>query len=166
MLDVVRRQAPEHLRVKYVRLQAQSGECLSWMVQESGDPAGAMYWVDRAQQWAGLGHWPEMTAYTHVRRSTLARNGAGDGPAAAENATEALQVPGAPPRITAEAGKQLAYGHALTGQRDKCHYALDQVASLFERASTEDGGPDSIIRLRARATPAWWPAPLAPATST
>jgi hypothetical protein len=153
VLDVVRHQAPERLRRDYLVLQAQYGEYLSWLTQESGELTDALYWVDRAQQWAGLADWPAMTAYAHVRRSTLASSCAGDGPAAVEHATQALQIPHAPPRIVAEAAKQLAYGHALAGQRDECHRALDRIATLFDRASAGDGGPDPIIRLHAANDP-------------
>ncbi len=153
VLDVVRHQAPERLRRDYLVLQAQYGEYLSWLTQESGELTDALYWVDRAQQWAGLADWPAMTAYAHVRRSTLASNCAGDGPAAVEHATQSLQIRDAPPRIIAEAAKQLAYGHALAGQRDECHRALDRIAILFDRASAGDGGPDPIIRLHAANDP-------------
>jgi hypothetical protein len=68
VLDVVRRRAPAHLRRDYLMLQAQYAETLCWMVQESGDPTGAVYWIDRAHQWADQGGWPTMVAYAHVWR--------------------------------------------------------------------------------------------------
>jgi hypothetical protein len=145
VLDVVRRRAPADLRRDYLVLAAQYGEYLSWMVQEAGDPGRALYWVDRAQNWAGLAEWPAMTAYAHVRRSTLASSCAEDGPAAVEHAAMALRVPETPTRVRAEAARRLAYGHALAGDRDASHRALDQLADL----SIDDEGPDPIIRLGA-----------------
>jgi hypothetical protein len=133
------------LRRGYVRLQAQYGEYLSWMVQESGDPGGAVYWVDRAQQWAGLGDWPEMTAYTHVRRSMLASRCAKDGPAAVEHAARAAHLPQTPAWFKGLAQKEMAHGYALSGHREDCFRALDRARESFDATSTEVEGRGPIV---------------------
>jgi hypothetical protein len=145
LLDAARHRAPRHLRRAYVRLQAQHADYLGWMVQEAGDVAGALFWVDRAQHWAAAAEWPDMVAYSHVRRSMLASTCAGDGRAAVEHAHRASCVPGAPVRVRALAAKQMAYGHALTGDPDACVRALDQTARLLDEAATGKGHPGPTL---------------------
>jgi hypothetical protein len=146
LLDAARHRAPHHLRRAYVRLQAQHAEALGWMVQETGDPLGALYWIDRAQHWATAAGWSAMTAYTHVRRSVLAIRCDQAGPAAVEHAGHALRMAGAPLQVKALAAKQMAYGYALAGQHDRCREALSRTMDLLDRASRE--GPDATTGLR------------------
>jgi transcriptional regulator with XRE-family HTH domain len=147
VLDVVRRRAPQHLGRKFVMLQTQYAETLGWMTQESGDLHGAAVWVDRAQHWAQRAGWPDMVAYTHVRRSALAGSLAGDGTSAGEHAANALHVPDISARIWALAAKQAAYGYALSGRPDACKQALDQTVRLVDVAAAQDEGPDPSIAL-------------------
>jgi hypothetical protein len=149
LLEVVRGRAPRPLRQGYLRLQAQYARDLSWMVHEAGDPMEALYWIDRAQHWAGLARWPAMTAYAHVQRSTMVSSGSGDGPAAVEHAVQALRTAGAPSQVRGEAAKQLAYGYALAGSADACHRALDLAGRLYDVAAREPAGLESIMSLRA-----------------
>jgi hypothetical protein len=135
LLDVMRRRAPALLRRDFLMLQAQYAEYLSWMVQEAGDPAGSVQWVDRTRQWADQADWPAMVAYTHVRRSVVASTCVGDGSAAVEHAARALRVVGAPAAVRAQAVKQMAYGHALTGYSEGCKAALEQTYRLLGSAS-------------------------------
>jgi hypothetical protein len=86
VVDVVRRRAPAHLRRDFLTLQAQYGESLSWMAQESGDLRGATSWVALAEQWGAQAQWPALGAYAHMRRSHLASTYVGDGPLAVEHA--------------------------------------------------------------------------------
>jgi hypothetical protein len=69
LLDAARIRAPRHLRRAYVQLQAQHADYLTWMTHEAGDVASALFWFDRAQHWAAAADWPDMVAYSHVRRS-------------------------------------------------------------------------------------------------
>jgi hypothetical protein len=86
VVDVVRRRAPAHLRRDFLTLQAQYGESLSWMAQESGDLRGATSWVALAEQWGAQAQWPALGAYAHMWRSHLASTYVGDGPLAVEHA--------------------------------------------------------------------------------
>jgi transcriptional regulator with XRE-family HTH domain len=150
VLDAVRRRAPRPLRRKYIMLQTQYAENLSWMVQESGDPAGAVYWIDRTQQWADQARWPAMTAYAHVRRSMVASTCAGDGLAAVEHAANARRVPRAPARIRGLAAKQMAYGYALDNDPDGSNRALEEAVRLLEVPSDQGphGGSDPVATSR------------------
>jgi hypothetical protein len=99
LIDAVRRRAPAALRRGYLLLQTRGAEALSWMAEESGELATAVYWTDRAQQWADVAKWPAMGAYAHVRRSMLAISYAADGMAAADQAAQGLRVPEASARV-------------------------------------------------------------------
>lgn len=125
MLDILRRAASPTLRTAYSTLQARYAESLSWLSEEAGDLPGALYWTDRAAQWAQAVSWSPMVAYTFVRRSMMAISFAGDGPRAVDHAQTVLDMPDAAPRIKAMAAKQAAMGHALAGQQDDCARALD-----------------------------------------
>jgi transcriptional regulator with XRE-family HTH domain len=153
VLDAVRLRAPRHLRRDYLMLSAQYAETLSWMVQESSDLQGAVYWVDRAGQWADQAGWPAMKAYAHVRRSALASTCAGDGRAAVVHASRALSLPDAPVRVKAEAAKQKAYGYALSGFTNTCRQALDLSLRLLQESATIGEEADPIIGLRSTDVP-------------
>ncbi len=145
LLHAIRRRAPRALRRDYLVLQAQHADYLSWMAQEAGDPTGSVYWIDRAHQWADQAGWPAMTAYTHVRRSTLASTCASDGRLAIEHAQRALRVVDAPAQVRGLATKQMAYGYALTGHPDACHRVLDRTADLHATATPAEEGSDPAL---------------------
>ncbi len=79
LLDALRRRAPASRRREYAIMQARYAESLSWLCEEASDPTGALYWVDRAAQWAAAARWQPMVGYTFVRRSMLVINFTGDG---------------------------------------------------------------------------------------
>jgi hypothetical protein len=147
LLDTVRRKAPRPLGRDYLVLQAQYAEYLSWMVQESGDASGSVYWVDRARQWAEQAEWPAMIAYSHVRRSTIAGTCTGDGLLAVQHAQRVLRM-GAPLMVQAQATKQMAYGYALAGRPNACYRVLDQMADTFDVVSAQAEEPDPLLGLR------------------
>jgi transcriptional regulator with XRE-family HTH domain len=142
LIDAVRRRAPDPLRAAFTLLQTRGAESLSWMAEESGDLPTALYWTDRAQQWAGAAGWQAMVSYSHVRRSMLAISFASDGLAAVEQARHALRTPGTPPRVKAMAAKQMAFGFALAHQGDASRHALDQTLAYFTAAENHvEHGP-------------------------
>lgn len=130
LIDAIRRRAPAPLANDYMTLQIHCAESLSWMAEESGDVHGALYWVDRVQQWASVAGWQAMTAYGHVRRSMLAISHASDGLAAVDQAMIAFRASGLPARIRGLAAKQIAFGFALAGQADQSRKALDHAVQL------------------------------------
>lgn len=144
LIDALRHHAPEPLRREFTILQARYAEALSWMAEESADTISALYWIDRAHDWAQRIGWHSMTAYTHVRRSMLAISAANDGPAAVDHAHAALRVPNTPARIRGLATKQLAYGHALAHQPDHAKRALEHTVDLFTRPDYDDDGGPSV----------------------
>jgi transcriptional regulator with XRE-family HTH domain len=141
--DVLRQRSDPAQRPDLLRLQARSAECLSWMYEETGDAANALYWVDRAVQWAQLGDWTPMVAYGFVRRSMLALSYADDGCRAVENAEVALRTPGATSRIRGLAAKQMAFGWALLQRPDDSSRALDAAMTHLSAVETPHDTDDA-----------------------
>lgn len=126
VVDLLRLQATRHERGRYAVIQARYAESLSWLSEEAGDAAGALYWTDRASQWAQGVNWTPMVAYAFVRRSMMSISFASDGLRAVDNALQALAVPGAPEQVKGLAAKQMAFGHALALDADASARALDE----------------------------------------
>lgn len=79
ILDGLRRRAAKRDSQRYCSLQARYAESLSWLSEEAGNLPGAMYWLDRASQWAQAASWSAMTEYSFVRRSMMVISFSGDG---------------------------------------------------------------------------------------
>ncbi|MFK0250870.1 helix-turn-helix domain-containing protein [Amycolatopsis azurea] len=147
VLDSLRRRADPALRRDYLALQARYAESLSWLSEEADRSEDALFWTDRATQWAQSSGWTAMTAYTFVRRSMMAISFASDGHRAVDHAQAAYDMPGAPTRIRGLAAKQMAFGHALAWEPDASARALDQTMTLLAKPS-DDGrelGQRSVV---------------------
>lgn len=138
VLGMLRRRTEGTLRRDYLALQARYAESLSWLNEEAGRDADALYWTDRASEWAQTGGWTAMMSYTFVRRSMLAITFTSDGATAVDYATTALDIPRAPARIRGLAAKQAAFGYALTLDPDRSTRALDTAMDLLS-AADDDG---------------------------
>ncbi|RSM62973.1 hypothetical protein DMH03_13075 [Amycolatopsis sp. WAC 01376] len=147
VLDSLRRRAEPGLRADYLVLQARYAESLSWLSEEAGRAEEALFWTDRATQWAQSSGWTAMTAYTFVRRSMMAVSFASDGHRAVDHALAAYEMPLAPVRIRGLAAKQMAFGHALAWEADASARALDQAMILLDEPG-DDGselGQRSVV---------------------
>lgn len=138
ILDGLRRRAAKHDRQRYARLQARYAESLSWLSEESGDLPSAMYWTDRASQWAQAANWSAMTEYGFVRRSMMVISFAGDGRRAVNQAYQVFEILDSSPRMRGLAAKQMAFGYALAGDRDASYRALDEAMNWLARPPRED----------------------------
>jgi hypothetical protein len=138
ILDGLRRRAGKRDRVDYGILQARYAESLSWMSEEAGDLPGAMYWIDRASQWAQVANWSAMTQYSFVRRSMMVISFSGDGRRAIDQARHVLDMPDASPRMKGLAAKQIAFGYALARHRDASRHALDEAIRWLAQPPRED----------------------------
>lgn len=97
----------------------------------------AMYWTDRASQWAQAANWSAMTEYGFVRRSMMVISFSGDGQRA-DQAYHVFDISGASPRMKGLAAKQMAFGYALAGERDASYRALDEAVNWLARPAHED----------------------------
>ncbi|MGH3974084.1 MAG: hypothetical protein ACRDS9_12295 [Pseudonocardiaceae bacterium] len=138
ILDGLRRRATSADQHYYSTLQARYAWTLSWLSEEAGDLPGAVWWVDRASQWASAAHWPGMTAWGVVRRAAMVMCFSGDGLRVVDQARPVLDMPHASPRIKGVAAHNIAYGYALAGNRDQSHRALDAAMGWLTQPIRED----------------------------
>ncbi|WP_016905519.1 helix-turn-helix domain-containing protein [Streptomyces xiaopingdaonensis] len=125
-------------RAQLLSLAARYAEYVGWLVQETGDNAGAVWWTDQAVRLAEAGGDRSLTAYASVRRGLVALY---QGDAAATVAlAAAAQKSGMPWRIRGLAAQREAQGHALAGDFDACMRALDRTRDWLSREAS-DGGP-------------------------
>jgi len=138
ILDGLRRRASDGYRNRYGRLQAHYAESLSWLSEEAGDLPSAMWWLDRASNWAQAAGWTSMTAFTFMRRSMIVMSFSGDGLQAVDQARPVLEMPQASPRMKGMAAKQVAAGYALASNRDESRRALDAAMDWLAQPVRED----------------------------
>jgi hypothetical protein len=138
ILDGLRRRAAKRDSQRYCRLQARYAESLSWLSEEAGDLPGAMYWIDRASQWAQAANWSAMAEYGFVRRSMMVISFSGDGRRAVNQAHHVFEIPDTSPRIKGLAANQMAFGYALTGNRDASYRALDEAMKWLAQPRRDD----------------------------
>ncbi|WP_194908304.1 helix-turn-helix domain-containing protein [Catenulispora rubra] len=121
-----------------LRLAGRYAEYTGWMAQEAGDDVHAMWWTDRAVEFAAAGGDEEMAAYAMVRRGLVAlyRHDAATTVALAEGALSRARTA----RVRGLAAQRAAQGHALAGDYEACFRALDVAAELLSQTDGS-GGP-------------------------
>ncbi|MFC6020604.1 hypothetical protein ACFP2T_31080 [Plantactinospora solaniradicis] len=116
VLDGLRRHARPGTTEPLMRLLAQYAEFAGWLHQDAGDATAAMYWSDRASQWAQAVGDYQMVAYLLVRKSNIAllNDDAGNG---IDLAAAARKVPGlVSPKLLALAAQQEAVAGRCTAR--------------------------------------------------
>ncbi|MEU3455295.1 helix-turn-helix transcriptional regulator [Micromonospora sp. NPDC006766] len=138
VLDRLRRTAAPGTTELLLRLLAQYAEFAGWLHQDLGDTTAAMYWSDRASQWAqATGDYP-MVAYLLIRKSNIALLNH-DAREVIELAAAARKVPGAvSPRLHALAAQQEARGWALYHDAHRFQQALETAATLLRDHPADD----------------------------
>ncbi|MGH8895452.1 MAG: helix-turn-helix domain-containing protein [Egibacteraceae bacterium] len=144
VISAIRRKADARLDGQLAVMQARFAEFLSWMHEENGDLAQAIWWIDRADEWAQAAGWAPMVAFASVRKSVIATMHAGDARRTLDLAQAALHTDGATPGVLRFAAAQVAYGHALTGDLETARPALDLAASYYEKAAAHPEDEPSI----------------------
>ncbi|MGH3906138.1 MAG: helix-turn-helix domain-containing protein [Pseudonocardiaceae bacterium] len=138
VLDVLRRRAVGADWRRCGGLQARYADLLSWMSQEAGDEAGALWWNDRAVQWAQGAGWLAFTARSFVRRTAMVHSFSDDGLRMVDHSRAVLEMSHASPRMKGVAAGDTAYGYALAGIRDESRRALDSATSWLSRPARAD----------------------------
>ncbi len=138
VLAGLRRRVAGDERHRYSTLQAHYAELLSWLSEEAGDLPSAMWWIDRASQWAQAAGWSGMTTGGFVRRSMMLSHFSSDGLRVVDEARPVLEMPQASPRMKGLAAKQMASGYALAGNRDESRRALDAAMDWLAQPARED----------------------------
>lgn len=137
VLDELRRHTRPGTAEPTLRLLAQYAEFAGWLHQDAGDAHAAMYWSDRATQWAQATGDHQMAAYMLVRKSNIALLD-DDAVTVIQLAAAARKTPGPiSPKLTALAAQQEARGWALHGDVNHFRANLDTAANLL-REHPED----------------------------
>jgi transcriptional regulator with XRE-family HTH domain len=130
--------SPEPARSRLLRLGSRAMEYAGWMSQEAGKDTAALWWTERAVEFAELGGDPHLASYALFRRAELALYRE-DGMAMVELAVRAQADPQVGARILGLAARAEAQGHALAGDASGHLRALDRASELLSRPSTADG---------------------------
>ncbi len=152
VISAMRRKADARLSGQLAVMQARFAEFLGWMHEENGDLSQAIWWIDRADEWAQAAGWKPMVAFASVRKSVIADHANlphpptlnGDARRTLDLAQAALRTAGATPGVLRFAAAQVAYGHALTGDLEAARPALDLAASYYEKAAAQPEDEPSI----------------------
>ncbi|GLZ13488.1 transcriptional regulator [Actinomadura sp. NBRC 104425] len=138
-LQELSKNAGAQTRQELLRLASRYAEYVGWLVQESGDEQGALWWTRRAVDLAEAGGDHHLTAYALVRRAdvTLYRDDSEQTIGLARQA----QKGDAPPRIRGLAAQREAQGHALAGDHRSCMRSLERARALLERQADDSGAP-------------------------
>lgn len=156
LAEIIRaaRQAPPAVRSPLLSIAARFAEYLGWMRQEADDAPGAMYWTDRAGDFAQAANWKHMVAYTYIRKALILQHEQPDH--AADMATVARRGPWlATPGLAALAAAHEAEAHAEAGRAGSSRRALDLVQRYGARIDPADEPalgsrsmtPDRLLRL-------------------
>ncbi|MEV6669587.1 helix-turn-helix transcriptional regulator [Streptomyces sp. NPDC051162] len=120
-------------------LAARYAEYTGWMAQESGNDEAALWWTDRATEYATAGHDHGLAVYALVRRALISLF-RGDVSHAVQLAGRALDSD-APPRVRGLAAQHLAQSHAVGGDYNACMRALDRARDLLALDSEDPTTP-------------------------
>jgi transcriptional regulator with XRE-family HTH domain len=123
-------------RAEALFLASRFAEYTGWLAQEAGDDQGALWWTDRAVEFATACGDDELEAYAWERRGLVAmyRYDARETIAVAQRA----QAAPCGARVRGLAALREAQGHALAGDYGQCQHALDRGAVLLESADAGD----------------------------
>lgn len=147
VISAMRQKATPDVAARLAITQARYAEFLSWMHEETGDLAQAIWWIDRAGEWAHAGSWVPMVAFVSVRKSVIATMHAADAQRTVDFAQVALHTNGSTSAVLRFAAAQLAYGHALAGDLDGSRRALDLATSYYQKAAAH---PEDELSIGAR----------------
>ncbi|MFJ9456400.1 tetratricopeptide repeat protein [Kitasatospora sp. NPDC101447] len=144
LLDRLQVNVGGRARDELLTIGARTAEFLGWLNQDLGDFGQALYWSDRAMEWAQETGDDVMAAYVLFRKSnqaTAQRNTQ----KAVSLARAAQRSAGATLRIRALAAQQEAQGHALIGNLRFAQAKFDEAHELA--AESDDSHADDALDL-------------------
>jgi hypothetical protein len=127
-----------------LRLLAQYAEFAGWLHQDTGDTIAAMWWSERAMQWAQAVGDYQMVAYMLVRKSNIALLD-DDAVNVIDLAAAARKVPDpVSPTLHALAAQQEARGWALARDAGEFQQGIDTAAGLLRdhTGDVDETAPD------------------------
>ncbi|MFE4392507.1 MULTISPECIES: tetratricopeptide repeat protein [Streptomycetaceae] len=144
LLDHLQQIAEGRARDELLAIGARTAEFLGWLNQDLGDFDRALFWSDRAMEWAQEARDDVMAAYVLFRKSnqaTAQRNA----PKAVSLARAAQRSVGATHRIRALAAQQEAQGHAMMGNPRFAQAKFDEAHEIA--AAPDDSHADDALDL-------------------
>ena len=118
-------------------LTARFAEYAGWIAQESGDDTAALWWTDRAVEFAARAGDRELAVYADVRRGLVAMYRQ-DSIATIELSRRAVAASWCRPRIRGLASLREAQGLAIGGDYANCRRALDRAEVLLAAPSDDE----------------------------
>jgi transcriptional regulator with XRE-family HTH domain len=124
-------------RAEALFLASRFAEYTGWLAQEAGDDQGALWWTDRAVEFASACGDTDLAAYALERRGLVAmyRYDARETIAV----TQRAQAARCSARVRGLAALREAQGHALAGDYGRCRRALDRGAGLLGSGGADLG---------------------------
>ncbi|RLU85049.1 transcriptional regulator [Streptomyces griseocarneus] len=120
-------------------LASRYAEYTGWMAQEAGNDEAALWWTDRAVEYAKAGNDRGLAVYAVVRRALISLF-RGNVETAAGLARQALESD-ASPRVRGLAAQHLAQSLAVSGDYTACMRSLDQARDLLALDSEDPATP-------------------------
>ncbi|MFG3227567.1 hypothetical protein ACGF07_22665 [Kitasatospora sp. NPDC048194] len=143
-LDRIQQNTGGRDRDELLVIGARTAEFLGWLNQDLGDFDQALYWSDRAMEWAQEAGDDVMAAYVLFRKSNQA-TARRDAQKAISLARAAQRAAGATLRIRALAAQQEAQGHTLMGNQRFAQAKFDEAHELA--AEPDDSHADDALDL-------------------
>ncbi|MEU3568319.1 hypothetical protein AB0E96_07800 [Kitasatospora sp. NPDC036755] len=144
LLDRLQQDAGGRARDELLTIGARTAEFLGWLNQDLGDFDRALFWSDRAMEWAQEAGDDVMAAYVLFRKSNQAT--------AQRNAQKTVSLAraaqrsvGATHRIRALAAQQEAQGHAMMGNPRFAQAKFDEAHEIA--AAPDDSHADDALDL-------------------
>lgn len=145
VLGVVTRHGREtraDVRSRLLSLGAEAAEFAGWLYRDLKDQGNAVYWYDRAMEWAQETRDPAMQGYVLLKKAQMAYDDR-DAHRVAALASAASQGPWQlPARVRAEAVQQEARGLAMLGEPfNAVERKLGEAEAIFTAADRAGGPP-------------------------
>jgi tetratricopeptide (TPR) repeat protein/transcriptional regulator with XRE-family HTH domain len=138
------REVRKQTRTELLAIGARYAEFAGWLHQDAGNAQAAIFWSDRAVEWAQQAGNRVLVSYVLTRKSNQASDDRDAGRIAglAEAAQrEPAPIPG---RVRALALRQEAYAYALDGDELACNRKLDEALNMVALSEHNgDPGPGS-----------------------
>ena len=133
------RHAPKALRPALLSVAGRYASHLSWLYQDADSTDRALYWADRAADFAHAAGWRQMAAYALARKGNILQTQQPCHAAALVHA--AGRNTRLPASLTAYISAQEAEAHAHAGEARAAHQALDVARRAADRATPDEPLP-------------------------
>lgn len=143
MIDELCAQTNGRTRDGLLARGARYAELAGWLHQDAGNLDAALYWSDRAMEYAQVLDDPHLTSYILMRKSNVTTDARQAGRALGLVTAALRHSDRLTPRLRAVALRQQAVASALAGESDACGRAIDAaMTEAVQAAAGPTGAPD------------------------